>query len=186
MRLFSAAKALGAPVEPLVCTVTDAPGEKNSVRNRPSSATKLRGAASRALDVHGPGVPSARTKSEADQRRPLITMPASSAFLMDSSSRIDPPGWMTAVIPCFAASSTVSPKGKNASDAITAPFAFSPASSKAIFAEPTRFICPAPTPSVLCSSVTTMALDFTCFTNLHANPNARHCASVGCTLVTTV
>ena len=40
------------------------------------------------------------------------------------------------------------PNGKNASDANTAPFAASPACSRAIFAEPTRFICPAPTPSV--------------------------------------
>ena len=40
------------------------------------------------------------------------------------------------------------PKRKNASDANTAPFAASPACSRAIFAEPTRFICPAPTPSV--------------------------------------
>ena len=86
MRLFSAAKALGTPVDPLVCTVTAAPGEKNSVRNRPSSASKLRGSASSALDIHGPGVPSARTKSEADQRRPLITMPGSSAFMKSSSN----------------------------------------------------------------------------------------------------
>lgn len=38
------------------------------------------------LDIHGPGVPSARTKSEADQRRPLITMPGSSAFMKSSSN----------------------------------------------------------------------------------------------------
>lgn len=36
--------------------------------------------------LHGPGVPSARTKSEADQRRPLISMPASSAFMKSSSN----------------------------------------------------------------------------------------------------
>ncbi|WP_083248367.1 nitroreductase family protein [Desulfuribacillus stibiiarsenatis] len=38
--------------------------------------------------------------------------------------------------------------GKNASDARTDPFALTPACSMAIFAEPTRFICPAPTPIV--------------------------------------
>ena len=67
-------------------------------------------------------------------------MPASSAALMDSSSRIEPPGWIMAAIPCLAAVSTVSPNGKNASDARTAPFAASPACSRAILAEPTRFI----------------------------------------------
>ena len=56
-----------------------------------------------------------------------MAMPASSAALMDSSSRMDPPGWIMAAIPCFAAVSTVSPNGNNASDANTAPFAASPA-----------------------------------------------------------
>ncbi len=40
---------------------------------------------------------------------------------------------------------SIPPKWKNASDANTAPpFAASPACSRAIFADPTRFICPPP------------------------------------------
>jgi hypothetical protein len=54
-------------------------------------------------------------------------MPASSAALMESSSRIDPPGWIIAVIPAFAAASTQSENGKNASDAHHGTFYFIPA-----------------------------------------------------------
>ena len=45
-------------------------------------------------------------------------------FLIESSSRTDPPGWIIAVTPAFAASSTVSGIGKNASDPSALPFAF--------------------------------------------------------------
>lgn len=55
-------------------------------------------------------------------------------------------GSITAVTPALPAASMVSPKGKNASELMTEPFAFSPASAMAISAEPTRFIWPAPTP----------------------------------------
>ncbi|RYD05734.1 hypothetical protein N752_07505 [Desulforamulus aquiferis] len=48
---------------------------------------------------------------------------------IDSSSLIEPPGWMMALIPDLAASSTVSRKGKKASLASMAPLAFSPACS---------------------------------------------------------
>src|SRR5919112_1894365 len=48
-------------------------------------------------------------------------MPCSSAALMTSSSRIEPPGWITAVAPASIATSSPSAKGKNASEATTDP-----------------------------------------------------------------
>src|SRR5260370_898569 len=50
-----------------------------------------------------------------------IAMPASSAALITSSSRIDPPRWITAVAPASIATSRPSANGKNASDATTEP-----------------------------------------------------------------
>src|SRR5262249_20176442 len=50
-----------------------------------------------------------------------IAMPCSSAAAITSASRLLPPGWMTARMPKPAATSTLSRKGRNASDAITAP-----------------------------------------------------------------
>ena len=54
---------------------------------------------------------------------PVKTMarPASSAALITSSSRIEPPGWMTAVAPASAAASRPSANGKKASEATTEP-----------------------------------------------------------------
>ena len=91
---------------------------------------------------------------------------------------------MMAVTPAFTASSTVSGIGKNASDDITEPLAFSPACSIAILAAPTRFICPAPTPIVILSFASTIALDFTCFTTFHANNNCSISSAVGLRFVT--
>ena len=54
---------------------------------------------------------------------------------------------MIAVTPAFAASSIPSRKGKKASEAMTAPLAFSPALWAAIMEESTRDICPAPMPT---------------------------------------
>ena len=56
-------------------------------------------------------------------RMPVKTMaiPCSLAAAMTSASRIEPPGWITAVMPCSAATSTPSRNGKNASDATTEP-----------------------------------------------------------------
>src|SRR5438270_290328 len=48
-------------------------------------------------------------------------MSCSSAAAMTSASRIEPPGWMTALMPAFAASSKPSRKGKNASEPTTDP-----------------------------------------------------------------
>ena len=56
-------------------------------------------------------------------RMPVKTMarPASSAAAITSSSRSDPPGWITAVAPASAAASSPSAKGKKASEATTEP-----------------------------------------------------------------
>ena len=50
-----------------------------------------------------------------------IARPASSAAAMTSSSRIEPPGWITAVAPASAAASRPSANGKKASDATAEP-----------------------------------------------------------------
>ena len=50
-----------------------------------------------------------------------IAMPCSSAALITSSSRIEPPGWITAVAPASIATSSPSANGKNASEATTEP-----------------------------------------------------------------
>ena len=56
-------------------------------------------------------------------RMPVKTMamPALSAAAITSSSRREPPGWITAVMPAAIPASSPSANGKNASDAITAP-----------------------------------------------------------------
>ena len=80
-----------------------------------------------------------------------IAISCSLAAAITSLSRIEPPGWMTARIPAFAAASMPSRNGKKASLAITEPGTTSPASSAfnaAIFALTTRLICPAPMPTV--------------------------------------
>ena len=50
-----------------------------------------------------------------------IARPASSAAAITSSSRIEPPGWITAVAPASAAASSPSAKGKKASEATAEP-----------------------------------------------------------------
>ena len=50
-----------------------------------------------------------------------IARPASSAAAITSSSRIDPPGWITAVAPASTAASRPSANGKKASDATAEP-----------------------------------------------------------------
>ena len=54
---------------------------------------------------------------------PVKTMarPASSAAAMTSSSRTEPPGWITAVAPASTAASRPSAKGKKASEATAEP-----------------------------------------------------------------
>jgi hypothetical protein len=50
-----------------------------------------------------------------------IASPSLSAAAITSSSRTEPPGWITAVAPASATASSPSGKGKNASDAATQP-----------------------------------------------------------------
>lgn len=59
---------------------------------------------------------------------------------MASWSRTDPPGWIIALIPALAISSTLSANGKKASDAKTAPSSRSEACSIAILTEATRLV----------------------------------------------
>ena len=87
-----------------------------------------------------------------------IATPAASAAAITSLSRIDPPGWITAVAPAATAASRPSAKGKKASDATTLPWvngSGSPAAraasapfQAAMRALSTRLICPAPMPTV--------------------------------------
>ena len=65
------------------------------------------------------------------------------AASITSLSRMDPPGWTSAVAPAFAATSRVSGKGRNASDATADPASGAQALSIAIFAEfdPTHLSC---------------------------------------------
>src|SRR5690606_17746252 len=80
-----------------------------------------------------------------------IAMPRSFAAWMTSASRTEPPGWITAVMPCCAATSRPSRNGKNASDAIAAPSReklCSPAFVMPICAAITRLVWPPPMPSV--------------------------------------
>ena len=87
-----------------------------------------------------------------------MASPAASAAAMTSSSRIEPPGWITAVAPASAAATSPSAKGKKASDATAEPTvrgssqplvsAASRALAAAIRALSRRFICPAPMPAV--------------------------------------
>jgi glutamate dehydrogenase len=87
-----------------------------------------------------------------------IARPASSAAAITSLSRIEPPGWITAVAPAAAAASRPSAKGKKASEATTEPLASVSAGPRRLAAssdfqaamreESTRLIWPAPTPTV--------------------------------------
>src|SRR6266704_2822148 len=90
-----------------------------------------------------------------------IASPSRSAAAMTSVSRTEPPGWITAVAPALAASSTPSGNGKKASEATTVPTSEDCAFMTAIFTESTRLICPAPTPSVAPSFANTIALELT-------------------------
>ncbi len=118
-----------------------------------------------------------------------MAMPCSSAAAMTSSSRIEPPGWITALIPAWAALSMPSRNGKKASEAITEPGTSSPACSAlmaAMRAELTRLIWPAPTPMVMLPLAYTIALDLTYLATRQANSRSRISASVGARLVTTL
>src|SRR5262250_388314 len=101
-----------------------------------------------------------------------------------SASRTEPPGWIKALAPALAASSTPSGNGKNASEATTLPSSEDCAFITAILTESTRLICPAPTPSVAPSFAKTIALDLTCLQTFQANFIVDISSAVGWRLVT--
>src|SRR5262249_11247167 len=107
-------------------------------------------------------------------RTPVNTMatPCSSAAAITSSSRTLPPGWITALAPARATTSSPSRNGKKASEATTDPARDNPASfalNSATRAASTRLIWPAPIPSVRPSLQKTIALDLTYLATRHAN-----------------
>ena len=93
---------------------------------------------------------------------------------------------MSAVTPAAATTSRVSGKGRNASLAATAPSASSPACSTAMAAEFTRFIWPAPTPTLTKSLASRMALLFTVLATFHAKRSCSISSAVGWRFVGTV
>ena len=115
-----------------------------------------------------------------------MARPRRSAAAITSGSFTEPPGWITAVAPALAASSTPSGKGKNASEATTLPCSGCWDFITAIFTESTRLIWPAPTPSVAPSLAKTMALDFTCLQTFQAKRRVLISSAVGARLVTTL
>jgi len=115
-----------------------------------------------------------------------IATPYSSALAMASASRIEPPGWITAVTPALAHTSSESGNGMNASLAQTAHFAFSPAFSTAILALSTRLIWPAPTPTLTKSFASRIALLFTLLATFQAKRSCSSSSSVGLRFVGTV
>src|SRR5439155_7074524 len=124
-------------------------------------------------------------------RSPVRSMatPRDSAAAIDSSSRTDPPGCAMAVIPAWAAISTESGNGKNASEQSTAPRTSCPERSalkSASRTASTRDDCPAPIPSVRPSRAITIAFETTCRVTRHANLRSRSSASVGRFAVTAI
>src|SRR3974390_1725545 len=118
----------------------------------------------------------------------------SSAALITSASRIEPPGWITAVAPASIATSKPSGNGKNAAEATTEPlvrgadnfnsFAASSALRAAMRAASTRLICPAPMPTVARFLAYTIVFDFTCLATRNAKRRSANSASLGARLVT--
>ena len=101
---------------------------------------------------------------------------------MTSSSRSEPPGWITAVAPAFATTSRPSRNGKKASEAHTVPAVSRPTSRARITAkraESTRFIWPAPTPTTWPRVASTIAFDLACLATRQAKRSASISAAVG-------
>src|SRR5919112_357364 len=119
-------------------------------------------------------------------RRLVITIatPRSSAARTTSSSRLEPPGCITAFTPASASDSSPSANGKKASLAATAPIALSPAFLTARCAASTRLVWPAPMPTVASSFASTMALLLTLLTTFQAKRRSESSAAVGSLLVT--
>src|SRR5258708_1948324 len=118
-----------------------------------------------------------------------MAMPWSSAARITSSSRIEPPGWITAVAPASIATRRPSANGKKASDATTAPLvsgsdapaclAVSAALWAAMRAASTRLIWPAPIPTVAPCLAYTMVFDLTCLATRNANAKSASSELVG-------
>ena len=118
-----------------------------------------------------------------------MAIPHLSAVSMTCSSRIDPPDWITAVVPACAAVINPSEKGKNASEPTTLSSRVKPAFLafiRANFVLSMRDICPAPIPRVRSALAYTIALDLTWLTTRQANNNASHSLLEGWRLVTTL
>src|SRR5215213_702221 len=101
------------------------------------------GVPARILLRPGTNVPSLRPARQCRKwRRLVITIatPRSSAARTTSSSRLEPPGCMTAFTPASASDSSPSANGKKASLAATAPTALSPAFLTARCAASTRLV----------------------------------------------
>src|SRR2546430_4530374 len=123
-------------------------------------------------------------------RRPVSTIARScrSAAAITSASFTEPPGWMIARTPAWAASSTPSGEGKNASEANTAPAGSWPcwrglwtARNEAY----TRDVWPAPIPLAASPRASRIAVDLTAPTAAQANRKSCHSVSVGARLVAT-
>ena len=111
-----------------------------------------------------------------------IAIPSRSAAAITSSSRVEPPGWATAVAPACAAASIPSGNGKNASLANTEsvrsrPTRFAFATDCRIAS--TREVAPPPSASVRSVLPKTTALLLTCFATLQLKASARSSSSVG-------
>ena len=94
---------------------------------------------------------------------------------------------MTALMPALSAISTQSEKGKNASEAITAPSRLNPklrAFSMACLRASTLDVWPMPLAIILRSLASTMALDLECFTMMLAKSISAICSFVGSVEVT--
>ena len=106
-----------------------------------------------------------------------------------NSSFIEPPGWITSVMPSLLAISTQSGKGKNASLAITAflreklnSFAFSIACLRAS----TRLVCPVPEARSCLFLAKTIVLDLVCLHIFEAKSKSSNADSEGFSVVTYV
>ena len=113
-----------------------------------------------------------------------MVTPAALAVSITSSSRIEPPGCTTARTPASRRTCRPSAKGKNASDAATAPRARSLPSPPRVFArsteslqESTRFTWPMPIPTAAPLSASRIALDLGERSARHANSRSRRVAS---------
>src|ERR1019366_4958372 len=93
------------------------------------------------------GGPSSAEKAQ-DRAKAGSTGALDGQCLMSGMSHPEPPGWMMAVAPALAISSTPSGKGKKASEAATVPFRGNWAFMAPSLHASTRLICPAPTPTV--------------------------------------